>query len=359
MKIIQVQTQAEAAGAQHVSDMVGAGLRARGHQVRTVFMYRKTSAYDADPHADFILDHRPRGPLELLRAIAGLIGYMRRERPDAVISYQHYGNIFGTLAGRMAGAKRLIANQSGAPGKFGGPLAAPLDRMMGTLGAYHFSVVNSGWMEAQFAGYPERYRQRTRRIDHGVEVPAVLPDRQASRAALGVPGNAFVLVSTGRLTEGKNQRVLVEALAELPDAHLVLAGAGPEAEKIGATARRLGVSDRLHRLGEVPAARIDEVLAAGDVFAFASRTETFGLSAAEAAIAGLPVVANDIAVLREVLGDAAIYVDAEQGSAVARAVRRLIAEPGKAAALAAAGRALRARYAPERMCAAYEALLSA
>ena len=147
-----------------------------------------------------------------------------------------------TLAGRMAGAKRLIANQSGAPGKFGGPLAAPLDRLMGTLGAYHFSVVNSGWMEAQFAGYPERYRQRTRRIDHGVEVPAVLPDRQASRAALGVPGNAFVLVSTGRLTEGKNQRVLVEALAELPDAHLVLAGAGPEAEKIGATARRLGVS---------------------------------------------------------------------------------------------------------------------
>src|SRR6185312_11523510 len=185
----------------------------------TVFMYRKTSAYDADPHADFILDHRPRGPLELLRAIAGLIGYMRRERPDAVISYQHYGNIFGTLAGRMAGAKRLIANQSGAPGKFGGPLAAPLDRLMGTLGAYHFSVVNSGWMEAQFAGYPERYRQRTRRIDHGVEVPAVLPDRQASRAALGVPGNAFVLVSTGRLTAGKNQRVLVEALAELPDAH--------------------------------------------------------------------------------------------------------------------------------------------
>ena len=35
MKIIQVQTQAEAGGAQHVSDMLGAGLRARGHDVRT------------------------------------------------------------------------------------------------------------------------------------------------------------------------------------------------------------------------------------------------------------------------------------------------------------------------------------
>jgi glycosyltransferase involved in cell wall biosynthesis len=227
------------------------------------------------------------------------------------------------------------------------------------VGAYDFSVVNSSWMEAQFAGYPERYRQRTRRIDHGVDVPSILPDRQASRMALGVPDNAFVMVSTGRLTEGENQRVLVEALTELPETHLVLAGAGPEGERIAETARLLGVDDRLHRLGEVTSAGIHQVLAAGDVFAFASRTETFGLSAAEAAIAGLPVVANDIAVLREVLADAAIYVDAEQGSAVANAVKRLVAEPGKMAAMATAGRSLRARYAPERMCAAYEGLLSA
>ena len=62
MKIVQVQTQAEAAGAQRVSDMVGEGLRARGHQVRTVFMYRKTDVYDRDPNADFVLCRRPRGP---------------------------------------------------------------------------------------------------------------------------------------------------------------------------------------------------------------------------------------------------------------------------------------------------------
>ncbi|TIT61229.1 MAG: glycosyltransferase family 1 protein, partial [Mesorhizobium sp.] len=54
MKIIQVQTQAEAAGAQRISDMVGEGLRVRGHDVRTVFMYRKTDAFDGDPYADFI-----------------------------------------------------------------------------------------------------------------------------------------------------------------------------------------------------------------------------------------------------------------------------------------------------------------
>jgi D-inositol-3-phosphate glycosyltransferase len=327
--------------------------------VRTVFMYRKTDAYDDDPHADFILRHRPRGALDLLRAIFGLIGYMRRERPTAVISYQHYGNIFGTIAGRLAGAKRLIANQSGAPGKHGGRLAAPTDRLMGMAGTYDVSVVNSGWMEAQFADYPESYRKRLRRIDHGVAAATRTSDRRTTRAELGLPDNGYVIVSTGRLTLDKNQRVLVEALADLPQAHLALIGVGPEQAAIVELARERGVVDRLHMIGEVSRGRMFDVLAASDAFAFPTKTETFGLAAAEAAIAGLPVVANDIAVLREVLGEAAIYADAEQPGAMSAAIGRVMAEPTLAARLAAAGQALKARYAPETMCLAYEALLTA
>ena len=86
MKIVQVQTQAEAAGAQRISDMVGEGLRARGHAVRTVFMYRKTDAYDRDPNADFILTERPRGLPGQIRAAIGLTQYLREARPDAVIT---------------------------------------------------------------------------------------------------------------------------------------------------------------------------------------------------------------------------------------------------------------------------------
>ena len=358
MKIVQVQTQAEAAGAQRVSDMVGEGLRARGHEVRTVFMYRKTAAYDADPHADFVLDHKPRGPLDLLRAIAGLIAYTRRERPDAVISYQHYGNMFGTLAGRLAGTRRLVANQSGAPGRHGGPLASPVDRLMGRFGAYHYSVVNSAWMEAQFDAYPASYRARLRRIDHGVLAQSSDIDRRSARVAFGLPDNVYLAISSGRLTADKNHRVLVEALAALPDIHLGIAGVGPEQDALRQLAIERGLADRLHLVGEVPPERIFEFLAAGDLYLFPSRTETFGLAAAEAAIAGLPVVANDIPVLREVLGDAAIYVDAERPADVAAAIGRLAAEPHLAARLAAAGRALHDKYSPAVMSEAYDALLA-
>lgn len=358
MKIVQVQTQAEAAGAQRVSDMVGDGLRASGHDVRTVFMYRKTEAYDGDPHADFILTERPRGPVDLLRAIVGLIGYMRRVRPDAVISYQHYGNIFGTLAGRLAGARQLIANQSGAPGKRGAMRAAAIvDRLMGQLGAYTHSVVNSAWTEAQFRDYPRSYRQRLRRIDHGVLLPDGPHSRQDARAEFDLPDNAYILVSTGRLTPDKNHAPLVAALELLPEVHLAVAGAGPEEPALMALATRIGVADRLHLVGEVRPARIFDFLASGDLYVFPSRNETFGLAVAEAAMVGLPVVANGIPVLREVLGEAALFVEASQPAQLAEAVRQVMSQPDLASRLAAKGRALSGRYAPATMCRRYEELL--
>ncbi len=365
MKIVQVQTQAEAAGAQRVSDIVGEGLRRRGHQVRTVFMYRKTDAYDTDPTADFALRDRPRGIFDQLRAVIALIVYMRRERPDAVLAYQHFGSVFGTIAGRLAGVTRIIANQSGVPLKGGARgFATALDRLMGTLGFYRYSIVNSAWTAAQFAGYPAAYRRRLRRIDHGVAAPSGTHDRRAARAAFGLPLEIPLVVSTGRLNNLKNHVTLVQALRELPpDVHLAIAGQGPEKAALLAAAEELQLRQRLHLVGEVPPARILEFLAAGDVYAFASREETFGLAAAEAAIAGLPIVSSDLAVLQEVLtadtGPAALFVPPMDARGFASAIASLLADGALAERLRTAGRSLQVRYAPERMCDQYEALLTA
>jgi glycosyltransferase involved in cell wall biosynthesis len=229
---------------------------------------------------------------------------------------------------------------------------------MGRFGAYQYSVVNSAWMEAQFDGYPATYRARLRRIDHGVLASTAVIDRRDARAAFGLPDNVYLAISSGRLTGDKNHRVLIEALAALPDIHLGIAGVGPERETLLHLATERGVTERLHLVGEVPPERIFNFLAAGDLYLFPSRTETFGLAAAEAAIAGLPVVANDIPVLREVLGDAAIYADAERPADMAAAIGRVAAEPDLAARLTVAGHALREKYSPDAMCAAYEALLA-
>lgn len=363
MKIVQVQTQAEAGGAQRISDMVGEGLRARGHQIRTVFMYRKTDVYDHDPYADFILSEPPRGLPGQMKAAIGLAGYLRHARPDAVITFQHYGNIFGTIGARLAGAKLIIANQSGAPQTKGirGALTQ-IDRLMGTLGCYHANVVNSGWTRAQFDTYPRAYQERTLRIDHGVPAPRNKIDKAKARAAFGLPQHGWLAVSSGRMAPSKNQIALVGALTHLPEIHIAIAGNGPERDAIIAFAESQGVRDRLHLVGEVPPTSIFEFLAAGDAYVFASTTETFGLAAVEAAISGLPVVTSNLPVMQEVLttedGEpAALFVEAT-AIGMALGLADIIAKPELAASLAAAGQRLREQYSPARMCAGYEALLS-
>jgi glycosyltransferase involved in cell wall biosynthesis len=326
-------------------------------------MYRLSDVYDSDPHADFLLDHTPRNLLEQVRAVLALVGYLRRARPDAVLTFQHYGNLFGAVAARLAGVRRIIANQSGAPHQSGVlGLLAKVDRAMGALGFYDANVVNSAWTEAQFAAYPRAYRRRLRRIDHGVPQGRDRLDKQAARARFDLPRQAPLLVSTGRITRQKNQAVLLEALARRPELHLAIAGIGAAQDELAAAATAMGLDGRLHLVGELAPEDIYPFLAAGDAFAFPSLTETFGLSVVEAAIAGLPIVSNDLPVLREVLSvgerSAAVFADATDATAFAAAIERVLTDRDGAVELRRTSRELAQRYRPEAMCAGYEALLT-
>jgi glycosyltransferase involved in cell wall biosynthesis len=232
---------------------------------------------------------------------------------------------------------------------------------MGSAGFYDANIVNSAWTAEQFAAYPPAYRRRLRRIDHGVPQGGSHLSKAAARAQFGLPPGVPLIVSTGRITRQKNQVVLLAALARLPEAHLAIAGIGAAENELRHAAEAQGLGGRLHLAGELAPEQIYPFLATGDLFAFPSLTETFGLSVVEAAIAGLPIVASDLAVLREVLTDgereAALFADATDAQSFAETVARLLRDPALAARLSEAGRSLARRYSPEAMCAGYDAVL--
>jgi len=195
-------------------------------------------------------------------------------------------------------------------------------------------------------------------------MPAELQDLYIqARAAFGLPRDATLVISAGRLTALKNQMILVDVLAQLPKVQLAIAGAGPEREAILARAEALGVADRLHMVGEVSPSQMFEFLATGDVFAYPSTLETFGLAVAEAAVAGLPIVSSDLPVLREVLASdggepAALFMPPRDAASFAAAIAQVLADAPLRRRLQTAGRRLAARYAPAKMCIAYERLLA-
>lgn len=326
-------------------------------------MYRYSDAYDHAEHADILSPHKASGLADKLKVAWALTRYLRRTRPDAVITYDYWGNLFGAAGARLAGVPIVIANQGLEPARSGTlAIASFLDMVCGSVGAYSYNVVNSAWTEAQYVSYPRLYRRRLRLIEHGCWQPTGRLDRIEARRRFGLPQNVKLVVSLGRLSELKNQAVLVAALPQLPGVHLALAGSGPARGQLVAMAEANGSSDRLHMVGEVPRAEVYDFLAAGDIFAFPSHSETFGLAAVEAAIAGLPVVASDLTVLREVLADgdgqpAAVFADARDADGFAGAISGILGDADLAQRLTAAGAALADKYDPDRMAASYAVLL--
>jgi len=163
--------------------------------------------------------------------------------------------------------------------------------------------------------------------------PLPPPQRDAGtvRDELDAKGRHLVL-AVGRLAPQKDYPTMLAAARGWGDAVLAIAGDGPLREELEALAAGLPV----RFLG----ARDDvaDLLAAADVVALSSTWEARALVAQEALRAGVPLVATAVGGVPELVGDAALLVPPGDPDALAAAVRRVLTEPGQAAALAAAGR---------------------
>ncbi|WP_442753927.1 glycosyltransferase family 4 protein [Methylocystis sp. JAN1] len=342
-----VQTQAENAGAQEIARQLAQGFEKRGWRVRQIFFFRRTESFDDDPNVFFCARERPSIPLGVMKMLAALYQELRREKPDAVVTLQHYGNVIAAPVARAAGSAILVANQL-TPSKLVPRPVALLDKLMGMIGFYDRIVVNSAQTAADYGDYPPAYAKRITRIDHGFFDKSAPLAKAEARERLGLPQEATLLGCAARLHPMKQTDLAIRILCENRDQHLALAGQGKERDSLEALARSLGVRDRVHFLGELDTEGVGVFLAALDCFVFPSAMETFGLAPVEAAQAGLPVIVNDIEVLRDVLSvggePCALFVDAHDTPAFAGAVRRVLGDPELNAKLTSVGRRLAERY---------------
>jgi len=118
-------------------------------------------------------------------------------------------------------------------------------------------------------------------------------DRAEKRRELGIPEDAFLLVSVGELNANKNHEVIIRAVSMLNDdkVHYAIAGVGELREYLLNLAIELGIADKVHLLGYRN--DIAEIYKAADVCCFPSIREGLGLAAIEGMAAGLPIVAAD------------------------------------------------------------------
>ena len=190
---------------------------------------------------------------------------------------------------------------------------------------------------------------RVRVVPCGVDLRVFRPSGPAEPRA---PDLHRVVIVT-RLVERKGVGNVIEALAEVPDTELVVAGGAerraleddPEARRLRRLARKHAVGDRVHLLGAIDRRSVPRLLRSADVVACVPWYEPFGIVPLEAAACGVPVVASAVGGLIDTVVDGVtgVHVPPRSPERIAEALRDLLADPPQRERLgaAAAGRASR------------------
>jgi len=290
-----------------------------------------------------------------LRGLLALRRFLARSRPDVVNSHSSTDSWLAALAlGALPRAPRLVRTRH---------VSAPISRGLATRWLY-------GCATAHVVTTGESLRERVMRdagltadrvtsVPTGIDLERFSPgDRGEVRAALGLPAEAFIVGIVATLRSWKGHRYLVESVAGIPEATLVIVGDGPGADNLRAQAKALGIEPRVR----MPGNQDDVVpwLRAFDVFALPSyANEGVPQAIMQAMACGIAVVSTPIGAITEIVrdGETGLLVRPEDVPALRTALLRLKEDTGLRERLAKAGREFAAsRFAASVMIESMERL---
>ena len=294
-----------------------------------------------------------RGPGDIPRAVLCVRSLVRRERVDIVHTHLYFAHVVGRLA--AVGLAPVIStlhnpdytHEAARTLRFLGRKG--LDRATMALSRPRLIAVS----EEVRRDYEKHFGDRGIRVLHncvdaaalGAEVAAV--DREAERRARGLAPSEVAFLHAGRFHRQKAHDVLLRAFAlalrEEPGLRLLLAGTGALEPEMRSLAGDLALGDRVLFLGNVT--RMAPLYAAADAFVFPSRYEAFGIALLEAMVARLPAVVARVGGIPEVATEeTALFVEAGEVEALARAMVRLARDPALQARMGAAAARVAQRF---------------
>jgi glycosyltransferase involved in cell wall biosynthesis len=309
------------------------------------------------------------GRLYAPRALAGLLRLARRlrsRRVDVLHTYLVSANVYGTLAGRLAGVGAVVTSRRDMGFSRNSRLRLVEEWLVNPL-VDKVVAVSPAVAEAT-------RRERGLRDDQVVTIPngvdlerfdaARHPRSEARAQALrewGLADDEVAVGAIGHLSPVKGHADLLEAAARIvarhPRTRFFVVGDGPLRAELEAHARRLGLGERVVFAGVRE--DVARVLALLDVVVLPSHTEGLSNVVLEAMAMARPLVATAVGGNPDVLRDgvSGLLVPARDPEALAAAVVELLEDPEKARAMGCeARRVVEREFGRKRMVEAHEAL---
>lgn len=278
----------------------------------------------------FSLDMRPGVPD--IRAFIRTVRLLRKWQPKVLICFMFHANLWGRVAGRIAGVPVIIS--SIRTQNFGGKWRDLILRHTDRLG--DMTVTNSLLASQELVRRKVVPGHRLRVVPNALPVEAFdtgKPIRLNMRNSLGVSPEDFVWIAVGRLEIAKDYPTLLEAFALVikknPQAQLLIAGDGSLRYTLEQLAIGLDLAGKARFLGlrnDIPA-----LLAVSDGFVLSSAWEGSPNALVEAMAAGKPVVASRVGGTPELVtdGGSGFLVPPHDPRALAAAMLRLMALSGQ------------------------------
>ncbi len=288
-------------------------------------------------------------PLNDLRALFAITRLLRHRNPGLVHAHTSKAGFLLCRAARWANTPAIVFSPHGHIARDGAEIPGVPSR--GVKKRLLTALARRSIRDADVVICPND-AEREDGIAHGMwteDVTAVVPngidtdqfvpgDSSAARSRWGLPQGVPIIGVVARLTREKGVDIAIEALQQIPEAHLVIVGDGPERV---ALERQLKVGQQQNRATFLGLhSEVHSIYPALDVLIVPSRTEAHGLVAAEALSCEIPVVASDLGGLRNIVepGKTGKLVPAGDGEQFAQSVRHVLNEPGLARRLGRAGR---------------------
>jgi glycosyltransferase involved in cell wall biosynthesis len=227
--------------------------------------------------------------------LAALHKHLSLRRDWIVHTHLDPSDVYGKIAARLAGRRRVISTVHNNEPEHLGPKWSYLLRLLDRLTTHHIAIseaVRRHLIELERVA-PEKVTV----IPYGVPLPTGVGDRAELRARLGLPPDQFVLGFVGRLVEQKNVSLLVAAMKRLPEAVCAVVGDGALRNQLE---REAAGSSTVRFLGHQPQA--ENLMPAFDALCLPSRWEGLGLVLVEAMLRGVPVIGSRAGAIPEVLG---------------------------------------------------------
>ncbi|MFZ2994721.1 glycosyltransferase [Sphingobium sp.] len=283
-----------AGGIRELWSDLAAGFAERGHAVELAGLYPHGPDDVADEQRwTYMLPNRPGGLLAKFAMLRNLAGWLRRTRPDVIITAMPAANVLLPIFAKLFNPRtRLIVTHHSPVGTHNRLLDA-MDGLTGRLPNVCAIVGVSDAVTQSLAGKAQAYRAKSLTIHNAL--PRRVDDMLARLAPRG-PRQALgrTVIAAGRLAEQKNYPMLINAAPAMPDVRVEILGSGPDEAALRKLIARHGVANHVHLLGHCDRASALARVSKADIFVQVSLFEGHSLALLEAATLGLPLIVSNV-----------------------------------------------------------------